>query len=249
MRRVQLSFAIILIWVGLLGASSCALYEEFEPLGTRPAEGDLRSDAGPDAEAGSGMDADSTTDAGSDGYSDVEEPGGVVVSAESVRLELFETQQLSAILQGSDGEEIRGAEFTWQSDDESTATVDEAGLLEGLALGATTLAVTSGEFSATVDLLVYTRIERVDVEPSLLRLNMGEGAYLSARVYDEDDALLSGYDIGWTSTKPAIVSVSSAGLIEGLREGSATIRVESGGKQAEAQITVTAPVKTVQITP
>lgn len=263
MRRLPFSFTIIFVCIALMGGSSCALYEDFEPLGAKPDDADIRSDAdvadaaGEDADAGADAeldvdaqpDADADTDAQSDADAGEEPLFEIVVSDASLMLEVLQTHQLSAVLNDADGQAVSGAEFVWRSDDETIATVDATGLVEAVALGRTAIEVSAEGVSATVDVVVSMPVERVEIDPSSLALDVTQGAQLSATVYGANDFVLVDSEVVWSTSAPTIVSVDDTGRVEGLREGSATVRAVSGGKQADVSVEVSAPVTTLQLSP
>lgn len=81
---------------------------------------------------------------------------GITLSSESVSVEIGNTIQLTATLQPAGSE----AEITWSTDDDSIASVDNAGLVTGIASGTTTItAKISDEITAECEVKVVTPIK------------------------------------------------------------------------------------------
>jgi hypothetical protein len=72
-------------------------------------------------------------------------------------------------------------------------------------------------------------------------LEVGETTQATATLRDAGGALLSGREITWSSSNPAVASVSSSGLVTARDAGSAAIRATSEGRSATAALTVTRP--------
>ncbi len=75
--------------------------------------------------------------------------GSVVVSPSSETVAPGDTLRLVAEAFDENGHAIGGTEFAWSSSDASVATVDDAGLVRGIAEGAATITATAGSASGT----------------------------------------------------------------------------------------------------
>lgn len=67
---------------------------------------------------------------------------------------------------------------------------------------------------------------------------IGYTIQLSAQVLDQQGRAMAGAAVTWSSSAPAVVSVSSTGLATGLSEGVAEIRASSGSVSGSASLTV-----------
>jgi len=91
-------------------------------------------------------------------------------------------------------------------------------------------------------------VASVTVSPTDQALAPQETVQLSATVRDAQGNALSGHAVSWSSSQPGTASVvSSTGLVTAVAPGSATITASSEGKSGTAQVTVTAPVATVDV--
>lgn len=145
---------------------------------------------------------------------------------------------LSAFGVTAENEEIDITEqATWTTAIPAVAVVDANGVAHGLSIGTTTVTATYGGLSSSVILTVigYTRI---DVSPTMLNLQPGGGANLTARatksngVVEEITAQAT-----WTTSDTEVATVA-AGHVTAVADGSATITASFGGFTATATVVV-----------
>jgi len=145
---------------------------------------------------------------------------------------------LSAFGVTTEGDEIEITEqATWTSVVPTVAVVDSNGVVRGLSIGTTTVTATYGGLSSSVILTVvgYTRL---DVSPSMLNLQPGAGANLTARATKSNGAVDDvTAQTTWTSSDPDIATVA-AGRVTAVADGSATISASFGGFTSTATVVV-----------
>jgi len=88
----------------------------------------------------------------------------------------------------------------------------------------------------------------VTLSPGTATVAVGATVQLQAQLYASNDQVMTGSPVTWTSSSPA-ASVTGQGLVLGLSAGSATISAASGGVSGTAQVTVVAPVASVDVSP
>jgi hypothetical protein len=89
-------------------------------------------------------------------------------------------------------------------------------------------------------------LETLTIQGLPASFEVGQQVQLSVVARSANGTVVSNPALFWSSTSPAVVSVSSAGgRITAVSPGQATIRVTGGGKQAEAALNVTPPTATV----
>jgi len=87
------------------------------------------------------------------------------------------------------------------------------------------------------------------VVESALSFVVGESEQLTATLTDSDGQILSNRAVAWASSDPAIVSVTSSGLVAAVIPGSATVSASAGGGTSSITVTVTpVPVSSVAVT-
>jgi len=118
------------------------------------------------------------------------------------------------------------------------------------ALGA--LAFALGALSCGGDALDPDRppVASVVVVPNRLSVGVGASATLTAEARDAAGALLRGRKIAWATQDPAVATVSSAGVVTGVRAGEVQVAATSEGKSAIVAVTVTPKaVASIRLTP
>ena len=91
---------------------------------------------------------------------------------------------------------------------------------------------------------------RIEIEPSSTTLNtLGETIQLAARVFDQNNSLMNGATVNWSSDNISIVTVSTSGLVSAVKNGNAEITARSGGVSATASIKVAQTASRISIEP
>ena len=104
--------------------------------------------------------------------------------------------------------------------------------------------------SETVSAPVFTPlVTTVTVTPSANQIEIGRTQQLAVVVKNQQDSIMTGQVITWTSSNGAVATVSNAGLVTGVTRGTVTITATTGGKSGTSTIFVTDPtVATVTVT-
>ncbi|MGH7630515.1 MAG: Ig-like domain-containing protein [Gemmatimonadales bacterium] len=161
------------------------------------------------------------------------------------------TAALIATARSGDGTLLPGREITFTSSDPSVATVDGDGVVTGVAAGTTDITATSETRSATVPLSVSdVRVAAVTVSPDAADVAVNAERTLAAEAFDAGAAPLLDRVFAWTSSNPAIATVTSVGVVRGIAPGEVTITASSEGQSAAAAIRVfLPPVASVDVSP
>ena len=165
------------------------------------------------------------------------------------------TRQLAATPRDAGNGVLTGrAAPAWTSSNAAVATVNAAGLVTAVAPGAATITATiegvQGRSAVTVTAPPPAPVARVDVTPATASVVAGGAQQLAATTRDAAGTALAGRTVVWTSSNPAVATVSGTGLVTAVAPGSATITATAEGVAGAAAITVTArPVARVQVAP
>jgi hypothetical protein len=81
-------------------------------------------------------------------------------------------------------------------------------------------------------------VGNVTLAPVYTELEVGHTVQLVATVVNKNGSVLSGHPVTWTSSQPAIASVTSGGLVRAEAPGTATIRATAGGKSTSLGFTI-----------
>src|SRR5215831_11814223 len=89
-------------------------------------------------------------------------------------------------------------------------------------------------------------VASVTVTPNAPTVKVGATATLAATLKDEQNNVLTGRAVAWSSSAPAIATVDAAsGVVTGVATGTATITATSEGKAGSTTATVSAAVNAV----
>ncbi|MEJ7809014.1 MAG: Ig-like domain-containing protein [Gemmatimonadaceae bacterium] len=148
------------------------------------------------------------------------------------------------------GNVVPGTAFTWSSLATTIATVDATGLVTSLANGSARIVATAGGKADTTTITVQQVVATIAVTPPSASLLTTQTRQLTAAAADSNSRAIAGVSFAWSSSAPAVASVSPAGLVVALAAGSATISATVGAVTGKSTITVAlAPVASVTISP
>ncbi|HEX8710663.1 MAG TPA: Ig-like domain-containing protein [Terracidiphilus sp.] len=163
------------------------------------------------------------------------------------------TEQLSATGVYSDNStQILSSQVAWQSSDATIASVAASGLLTSLKAGTITITASlngvTGTGSVTVTQPVLKAINVGIPSPSL---TAGATEQLSATgAYSDSSTQDLSSQVTWQSSDATIASVSSAGLVRGLKKGSVTITATLNSVSGTGSVTVSAAaLSSISISP
>ncbi|MBQ5980628.1 MAG: Ig-like domain-containing protein [Prevotella sp.] len=168
---------------------------------------------------------------------EVVEPTDITVSPSSKTIEVGKTFYVSYSLTPSNAE----TSVTWYSDDSSIASVSSSGLVKGIKAGTTYInAKTSNgkEDWCKVTVTSSSPVEPTDitVSPSSKTIEVGKTFYVSYSLTPSNAET----SVTWYSDDSSIASVSSSGLVKGIKAGTTYINAKtSNGKEDWCKVTVT----------
>lgn len=164
---------------------------------------------------------------------------GVTLDQNSATLEVGDTETLTATVAPDNA---TNKNVTWESDDETVATVKD-GVVTAVGVGSATITVISvadNTKTATCTVTVNpTAVTGVSVDATAT-VKVGKTTTLTATVSPEN---ATNKNVTWASSNTAIATVSEAGVVTGVAAGEATITVTSvsdNTKTATCTVTVLA---------
>lgn len=175
----------------------------------------------------------------------------VILSPGQVTLFPRQTVQLSALVTDDRGQVLTGRPVTFSTSSNQVATVSNQGLVTGIGAGIATITATSeGATGKATITIAPDPVAVVEVSPASSSIVVGSTAQLTAIPRSVSGQALTGRTVTWSSSTPALASVSSNGVVTGLAPGNAVIIASVDGKQGSAAVTVRAvPVASVSVTP
>ena len=174
----------------------------------------------------------------------------VTVTPPSATVFVAGTAQFTATTRDSAGGVLTGRVITWASSVPAVATVNASGRATGVSAGSASIIATSeGKSDTSVVTVIVVPVASVTVTPASATVSVGVTAQFTATTRDSAGGLLTGRVIIWSSTAPAVATVSPTGLATGVSAGSASIIATSEGKSDTSIVTVSVPVASVTVTP
>lgn len=169
------------------------------------------------------------------------------VSAAKQILLMNETTSVQASVYKSDGTPVNQTTFSYASENDHIASIDESGLITGLAEGSSVIHV-----QAEADGLKAVQSLNIQVVNSLLEsveLGMDGGPlplmgtrqlHVSGMLSNGADADLSGAEMVFYSSDPQTIRVDETGQVTGLKKGTAVIQVQVtlAGRTVSAELPI-----------
>src|SRR5690606_30205893 len=113
---------------------------------------------------------------------------------------------------------------TWSSSNPLVASVNSSGRVTALVPGQTNIVATvegrTGSSSVTVSLVPVASVTIAPLNPSV---ETGKTVQFVATPRAQDGTVLTGREIFWSSSNPAVAPISSSGVATGLAPGASTI--------------------------
>lgn len=154
----------------------------------------------------------------------------------SKKLESGETQEVNVEYLPADTTDEKAV--TWKSSNTDVATVDENGVITAVAGGqADITATTANGVSATCRITVPIHLNGISLEKTSLNLRKGQSSDALSVVYDPVNTT-DEFPTIWSSSDETVATVNAQGVVTGLKEGTAIIKVQVGTFTATCDVTV-----------
>jgi uncharacterized protein YjdB len=184
------------------------------------------------------------------------EPGSgavdtVVVAPAVASVAVGASFTLQAEARDANGEVIPGRSAFWAVEDPTIAFVSEDGRVTARRTGSVNVAASiEGKSGLATVTVTNVPVASVSVSPNNATLRVGENTTFSAVVRDAGGAVLTNRPVAWTSSAPAVATVSTTGRVVAVSAGSTIISAESEGRSGLAAVNVSAvPVASIRISP
>ena len=164
---------------------------------------------------------------------------GISLTAEgATEIKATETVQLTATVTP---ETTTDKTVTWKSAKPAIATVNDSGVVTGVAVGEATITATNsaGQTADIIIKVIPTPVEAIELNRYTAQIRVQDGFRLTANILP---LTATNKTVSWTSSAPEIVSVDNEGNVLALALGNAIIICEArdgSGVKAECQISVT----------
>jgi uncharacterized protein YjdB len=166
----------------------------------------------------------------------------VTPSLAQVTVYVGQTVQLGLTAKDVTGGIVTGRSVTWTSTSPNVATVSAQGLVTAVAPGAAAITGSiEGKTATTAMAVAVVPVSTVSISPATGRINVGQTLPLTASARDSAGNVVTGRAVTWSTSAPAVATVSTAGVVTAVAAGSATITATSEGRSGTALITVPPP--------
>jgi hypothetical protein len=168
----------------------------------------------------------------------------VSLAATSTSLLVGQSTQLAVTLKDSAGNVLTGRTIGWTSSNTSLATVSPVGVVTAVGSGTPKITATSEGKSGSITITITAPVAPVaivTVTAPTLSVTVGQTVQMTSILEDASGNVLTGRTVAWSSSNPAVASVTSTGLVTASAAGSATISAASEGKTGAATLSVSAP--------
>ena len=170
-------------------------------------------------------------------------PAGVAfleVFPRQLEVETGTTERLQLRARDAHGREVN-AEPAWSSSDPDVASVDDAGVVTGHAVGTVRIAAMADALAAmSMVQVVPASVARVDVEPNVISVRERGTFQLTVRAYTDRKKAIRHPVVTFRSADESVATIDSDGRISGVSPGRTTAVVTVGGVSATVIITVDA---------
>ncbi|HWP70538.1 MAG TPA: Ig-like domain-containing protein, partial [Gemmatimonadaceae bacterium] len=156
------------------------------------------------------------------------------------------TQQYTATAIDANGNVLTGVVFQWASSNGAVASVNGTGLATALGAGATAISASANGVTGVAVLSVSLPAGPplfIIVSPGSATLTaLGATQQFTAIAFDSKGAIVPNVSFTWSSSNPAVATVSANGVATAVSPGSVSIVAAAAGRTGSASLSVTVPV-------
>jgi uncharacterized protein YjdB len=167
-------------------------------------------------------------------------PAAIEVSPRPVRIfGLKRIQRLTGHLVDKKGRPLQAGTLKWGSSKSDVVTVDGSGKLESVKEGRSVVTASFEKLSVQVPVEVVD-VKSIELAPTSVRLLGPAGTTIAvSSVVKNSSGKPISRPITWTSSKPAVATISGDGVVTSVRPGTTTIIGRIGELQGALEVIVT----------
>jgi hypothetical protein len=129
------------------------------------------------------------------------------------------TIQLNPIVTDANGRITTDHKVTYQALNPAAATVDQNGLVTGVATGTGLFRVSAGGVSVNTGVKVLDRVTQVVLSPQTVDVPIGQNRQIVATLTNAGGQSIAGRAIVWSSLNPTVAIVNSQGVVSAIAVG------------------------------
>jgi Big-like domain-containing protein len=139
---------------------------------------------------------------------------------------------------------------SWKSSDAAVASINGSGLVKVLAAGQTTISATLSSVNGSAGLTATDFLLSINIKADGSNVNVGSALQLTAMgTFQDGKPATPLSNVTWTSSNTSNASISHSGLLSGLHGGQVIVTAKSGSISADTQLSVTALLQRIGISP
>ncbi|MBI4501572.1 MAG: Ig-like domain-containing protein [Gemmatimonadetes bacterium] len=174
-----------------------------------------------------------------------------IVPVADTLVSIGETRQPAVDIRNGRGASLSRGTVSWSSDNTAVATVDLSGTVTARGNGVTYVRAYSGTLKDSVEILVDQRATSVAISPDPVPAitTLGGQRQLAASATDGRGNAVTDEQPHWSSLTPAIVQVSTSGLVTAMSEGTGLIAASLDAAADTATIVVSNDPVSIEVLP
>jgi hypothetical protein len=139
---------------------------------------------------------------------------------------------------------------TWQSSATTVANVSSSGLVKVLGAGQATISATLKSVNGSALLTATDNLVSIAIRGSGSNVNVGSSLQLTAMgTFQDGKPATPLSNVTWTSSDLSMATITNGGLVNGLHGGLITVTAKSGSISNDTQLSVTALLQTIGLSP
>jgi len=158
-----------------------------------------------------------------------------------IPIQIGTVQQLTAICSDQYGKDMTCPTLTWSSSNPSIATVDQSGIVTGIAEGSTSITADASGITSNVSVIAVTIptpvLTSITISPASASIQVGTVQQLSVICSDQYGSVFICPTLTWSSSNPSVATVDQYGIVTGVTEGSSNIIATSSGVTSNTSVT------------
>jgi hypothetical protein len=139
---------------------------------------------------------------------------------------------------------------TWKSSAANVASISATGLVQVLGAGQTTISATLKAIDGSTGLIATDNLVSIAISASESNVNVGSDLQLTAMgTFQDGKPARPIADVTWGSSDTTDATISNLGVLTGVHGGQVTVTAKSGSISSDKQLSVTALLKTITLSP
>jgi hypothetical protein len=171
----------------------------------------------------------------------------VEVTPATLDMPLGTSQQFQSSVRDAQGNQVPNSTVVWTTSTAAVLTVSSSGVVTAAGVGTAQVTATAGGRSGSAQVTVTpTAVATVVVAPNPGEVAVGRSIQFFPTLKDASGNVLTGRDVSWVSSNPAVLEINASGLAQARALGNVTVTATSEGKSGTS-LTAVVPLSALQI--